>query len=275
MRSAHKYLLQCVEAARKNGLGRIEVAYGQMIGGGTMQYFLDLRTSLNLCLETAKFAADVGSLRSELQVNISAANAAISLGELEAARNHIETAKQLTERLGAKRTKSRYLCYLGRVLIAEDKRQDACKVLEEAIAESLKSGPGYCGAAILGTLARATDSADRRRTALAEGESLLAAGSVGHNFLEFYEDAIEASLESKDWQGVTRYTALLEDYVAAEPLPSTDFVIARGRALGAFGKGERNKSLLDTLRSLTKEAREHELALAFPALDRALSMYND
>ena len=126
---------------------------------------------------------------------------------------------------------------------------------------------------IAGSLARATDSVERRRSALSEGETLLAEGSVGHNFLEFYDEAIEACLETKDWEGVARYTALLEGYVAAEPLPFTDFIIARGRALAAFGKGERDKPLLDKLRALAQTAKQHELALAIPALDQALSLH--
>ncbi len=69
-----------------------------------------------------------------------------------------------------------------------------------------------------------------------------------------------------------RYAALLEDYVSAEPLPLTDFLVARGRALAAFGKGERNDTLIEELRRLAQEARDHELALAIPALENALSV---
>jgi len=43
-------------------------------------------------------------------------------------------------------------------------------------------------------------------------------------------------------------------------------------ALAAFGKGERNDTLIEELRRLTQEARDHELALAIPALENALSV---
>jgi DNA-binding SARP family transcriptional activator len=271
MRSAHDYLVQCVEAARRNGLGRVEVAHNQMIGGGTLQYSLDLRRSLALCLETAETSAQVGSLRSELQSYISATNAAIFLGKLSEARTYAELAKRLAERLGAKRTIARYFCYLGRINLAEGERRKACEVLEEGLKVSRNTGPGYCGAAILGTLARATDESKRRHAALSEGESMLESGAVGHNFLEFYEDAIEACLESRDWDEAERYARLLEDYVDPEPLALTDFIVARGRALIAFGKGERNNALTAELNRLAGAAKEHGLALALPAIEKALA----
>ena len=272
MQSAHDYFTKCVEAAKRNGLGRVEVAHRVQIGGGTMQLMLDMRRSLALSVETAKISAEFGSLRSELQSYVSATNAAVALGELDEARKHAEKLLRLANEMGASRTKARYYCYLGRILLAEGKRQEACEALEEGYRISRETGTGYVGAAILGTLARATGDPDRQRKILSDGETLLTQGAVGHNFLEFYEDAIEACLESGDSDEAVRYAALLEDYVSAEPLPLTDFLVARGRALAAFGKGERNNALSEELLRLTQEARDHELALAIPALENALSV---
>jgi hypothetical protein len=120
-------------------------------------------------------------------------------------------------------------------------------------------------------LARVTEDPQQRSEVLSLGEALLAKGAVGHNFLEFYEDAMEASLENEEWKQALRYAALLEDYVGSEPLPLTDLLLARTRALVAFGQGKRDESLFRELRRLVEEAREHELMLVVPALEAALA----
>ena len=88
-----------------------------------------------------------------------------------------------------------------------------------------------------GVLALTTEDATVRDTALAEGEALLAAGSISHNHLLFRRDAIEACLDAGAWDGAENHAGALEDYVRQEPSPWTDFVVARGRTLAAHGRG--------------------------------------
>jgi DNA-binding SARP family transcriptional activator/tetratricopeptide (TPR) repeat protein len=271
MRSAHEKIVECVEAARRHGLGRVEVAHRCQTAGGTLQYMLELRSSLAEALDNLQIAAEVGSLRSEMQSCLSVTNAALFLGRLDEAREHVAKVLQLADRLGAVRTKARQKCYLGRILLAEGNRREACEVLEEGDRISRETGSGYTGPSILGLLARATDDPDRRHTALHEGEALLAQGAVGHNFIEFYEDAMEACLQCGDWKNAERYTDALEAYVGDEPLPLTDFLVARCRALIAFGRGQRDEDLIDELERLIGEAREVELMLPIPTMERALA----
>ena len=103
-----------------------------------------------------------------------------------------------------------------------------------------------------------------------EGEALLAAGSVSHNYFFFYRAAIEAALATEDWSAAERYAAALEDYTRAEPLPLSDFVIARGRALAAWGRGERDATAVERLRGLRAHAERAGLRNALAALEAAL-----
>jgi hypothetical protein len=105
---------------------------------------------------------------------------------------------------------------------------------------------------------------------LNEGEALLAAGCVSHNYLLFYPDAMEASLIAGDWDGIERYAAALEAYTRPEPLPWADLRIARGRALARYGRGERGELTLRELRRLREEADRIGWKTALPALERAL-----
>ncbi len=105
---------------------------------------------------------------------------------------------------------------------------------------------------------------------LEEGESILRSGAVSHSYFWFYRDAIEVSLRIGDWGEVERYAKALEDYTRPEPLPWCDFFIARGRALAAFGHGDRNPEILAELQRLRDEANRVGLKTALAAVDEAL-----
>ncbi len=82
---------------------------------------------------------------------------------------------------------------------------------------------------------------------------------------------MEACLNIGDWERVNLYAAALEDYTREEPLPMTDFFIARGRTLAAFGRGNREDPTMQELQCLRDEAERVGLKLALPALEAALS----
>ena len=70
---------------------------------------------------------------------------------------------------------------------------------------------------------------------------------------------------------VDRYCVSLADYTRLEPLPSTDFYIAYGRTLAAFGRGLRDKATVNEIERLRDEATGAGLTRSIPRLDRALA----
>ena len=62
----------------------------------------------------------------------------------------------------------------------------------------------------------------------------------------------------------------LEEFTRPEPLPWCDFFIARGRALAAWGRGQRDDEILAELHHLRAEAERIGLTTALPALDETL-----
>jgi hypothetical protein len=106
---------------------------------------------------------------------------------------------------------------------------------------------------------------------LAEGEALLEAGAVSHNHLLFPRDAIEAYLEAGDWEGVERSAAGLAQYTRSEPLPFSDFYVARARALAALGGQRPNaESLAAELERLREEGERLGLRVALPEIVNAI-----
>ena len=114
-----------------------------------------------------------------------------------------------------------------------------------------------------------SDDAEMRRL-LVEGERLLAEGCVSHNHFHFYPDAMKIALAMSEWDETERYADALEAYTSAEPLPYTEFCIARGRALAAFGRGKRDDETMQELKCLRDEAERVGLKTALSALDEAL-----
>lgn len=144
-------------------------------------------------------------------------------------------------------------------------------MVEQAYSISRETSVSFSGPWILGVLAVISDDPEVREHALREGETLLQQECVSHNYLRFYRDAMHACLQSGEWSETERYASALEEYTRAEPLPWSDYHIARGRALAAHGRGERGDASARELERLRAEAGRIGLRSALPALDSALS----
>ncbi len=82
---------------------------------------------------------------------------------------------------------------------------------------------------------------------------------------------MDACARAGDWSEVSRYADALEEYTRQEPLPLSDFFIARGRALAAFGRGRRDQEVAHKLQQLRHDAKRIGLKSALPVLDEALA----
>ncbi|HET6521639.1 MAG TPA: tetratricopeptide repeat protein, partial [Geminicoccaceae bacterium] len=270
MITAHGHFRRCVELCRTHGFGRIEVANLPMAAIARV-YGNDPRGALHDALAAVAAAARVGHHRAEIIAHHGVYISSMMMRDGDSGREHAEAALALSRRLGARRFEAESLLFLGEIEHAAGRRAEALRYLREALAVSRDAGMDYMGPCMLGALARATDDPEERRAALAEGEALLAAGSLSHNHLWFRRDAIEACLAVGDWDGAERHAAALEAHTLAEPLPWAELLIARGRALAAFGRGRRDGATLAELSRLRDEAARAELRIALPALDAALA----
>ena len=246
MKTAHDELVRCVEVCRQHGLGRVEVANSAQICH-TKLYLLEFRQVVESALATIESARWVGHGRAELNAQAACFMALIELGEWRRAREHIDRGLELVDRLGALRFRGGALAFLGRVLKAEGQDAEALASVREAVRSAREMGASFNGPRILGCLIRVTDDRAEQDSAMAEAERIIAAGCVGNNHPHFYRDAIEVSLQREDWDAVDRYAQAFADFVKSEPLPWSDFFIARGRALAAYGRGRRDPATLAEL----------------------------
>ena len=230
MRTAFRHFSDCVALSREHGCGRIEVANRSMQGFSRI-YLNDAREAREDAVAAVRAAELIGQPRAQLLGETLGVFACYELGEMQAARVHLEQERRVIRQLGARRFEVQNLEMQGRVSLDEGCRGEAAKALREALAISREVGTQFCAPKILGALSRAVEGSDERARLLAEGEGLLRLGAVGHNHLWFYRDAIEAMLSARDPAAVLRYASALEAYTRREPLPWAELFAARGRAL--------------------------------------------
>jgi tetratricopeptide (TPR) repeat protein len=272
MLTAHGYLTECVELSRKHGFARIEAANLNMLsGGGTNFYMNDLPAALKAALAGIEKASQIGHTRAAILAHISAAQIFSEMGDWQRASHHATEILDLAERIGTRRFLARAYHRQGCLELVTGASKAAAELFRAAMKVSRETGIHYCGPLILASLARSVSDSSEREAALSEGEALMAEGCVAHNYLEFYEDGMQLMLDIGDWSRLGRYAKALEDFTRAEPLPRSDFFIARARALSAFRVGDRDRALMAELGRLRDQAERVGLNVARRALHEALA----
>ena len=269
MATAHQYFGRCVAVARQNGFVGIEVVNGSMVGF-TRIYLNELSEALENGLTTIVTARKVGHQRAEMLGEVLASQVLFVMADHAGTRQHNSRVMELAGQLGARRFEAQGLIYEGKLALVEGRRDVAIKHLEAARAISEDVGHGFAGPGIMGALALSLDEPDAKYDALDEGGRMLEAGSVSHNHFLFYPDAIDISLDAGDWDRAEGYCAALEEFSLAEPLPWSEFYIARGRTLAALGRNRRDQELTQEMERLCNLAAQANIATALPALQAAL-----
>ncbi|PWC48009.1 hypothetical protein TSA6c_16185 [Azospirillum sp. TSA6c] len=254
MATAHEHFTRCVALARQQGLRRVEVSNLYMVAI-TRLYLNDLHGAVEDARTGARAAQAIGHRRAELLSHICTYEILFELGEVGAGRDHLARAWALTQQLGARRFEAEHLLYEARLERAAGNPGAACPLLNRALEMAHETGPGYIGPSILAELALCGDDPAAQRAALAEGEGLLACGSVGHNHLQFYREAIDTALDLADWALADRYADALEEYGSNGRMPWCTLFAARGRALAAWGIGRRDAEARAALLRVLEECR--------------------
>ncbi len=150
----------------------------------------------------------------------------------------------------------------------------------EAAAAALREAGGYgdvaggrfVSAMLHGARLPLARNAAELAAALADGERALADGCPAHCHFWFRREAIDVLLGRGDWDGVARHADALAAFTAsrAEPLPFSDFHVARARALAAAGRSRPDPAALAACRA---QAVAMGVPGALPMLDAALARY--
>lgn len=272
MRTANERFRVCTELAHSYGLGRIEVANKHMLGW-TYQFLGRIDEALAIGEEALEMARRVSAQRTEAVARLTVAyTQGWLVGKLDPALGHLDRALVLARALGATRFEAEEMVFRALLEFRAGRRQSALAQARDALAFCRGTAMDFIGPTALGVLAQITTDNAERQQALAEGEALLAQGSISHNHFDFHACAIDASLESRDFAAVDRYCAALERYTAAEPIPWSDLAIERGRLLARHGHGETGAELGNALRALREQTERLGFTVWLPALDAAMKV---
>ena len=230
MRTAFGYFSRCVALSHEHGFGRIEVANHPMVGFCRI-YLNEVRQARLEGEAAVRTASMVGQPRAEMVGETIGVFSSYELGDVQAARAHLDRERHLIRQLGAKRFEAQSIEMGARLLIDEGKKEEAVEQLMQSLSICREVGMQFSAPKTLGALSLATDNAGQRHAALIEAETLLERGAVAHNHFWFYRDAIEAMLEAHDANEALRYVAKLEASGRRETLPWIELFAARGRVL--------------------------------------------
>jgi class 3 adenylate cyclase/tetratricopeptide (TPR) repeat protein len=252
--TAHKQFRQCVELAEELGLGRVAVANRSMVA--ITQFATgNIQGALVTSLAAVEAARNVGQDRAAMIAHHAAHQALWYLGRVDEDRFHCEQSLLLARKLGAPLFEAEALVFHSEMERFIGNTEAALDYARQALNLSRKYGMKFQGPMNLAAVAWATGDAGERQQCLLEGEALLAAGSISHNYFWFYRDAIEVSLDLGNWDEADRYADALETYFSSEPMPFANFFIDRCRVLTGLRRGSPGHPDLTKLRDLFELAK--------------------
>lgn len=269
MSTSLDYFRRCIALCQEHGLGRIEVANRFMVGV-TRRYMNEFEDALGEVIAATDMARRVGNLRAMMYGLNLVGEFLNDRGEWKQAEAPLAEGLEIADALGNRRFRAYLMSQQARGRLIGGNPADAREIVAEAVAISDATDPRFIGPRVRGVAALAAADEAGRARALGEGEDIIALGCAAHNHLWFYRDAIDACLLGGDWDAAERFAARLEAYTAAEPLPWSDFFIARARALAAHGRGAADPETSARIERLRDQALTVGYRIAAPALDRAL-----
>jgi len=273
MKTANKHFHDCVELARQHGFSRTEAANLSMVGWS--YFFLnEFEPALKAGAEAVEVAKKINHYRAEIVAHHIIAEVNFNLGNFDVTKAEYQQASKLEEVIKTNIFEAQRFHKLGLIAYNEGDHALATSLLEQAETSCRNHGTEFAGPAVLGGIAEITTDPLKRKNALAEGEQLLEKGARHQTYFIFYRHAMDACLNHQEWDKVEQYANALEHFTAPEPLPWSDFFIARARVLAALGRGQYDEFIHQKIESLYKQAVHSGIKLAIPSLKQAMALCN-
>ncbi|HEX3064181.1 MAG TPA: adenylate/guanylate cyclase domain-containing protein [Dongiaceae bacterium] len=260
-----KLFERCVNISASQGFRRIEAANLPMLGM-MMMMDMNFENALELAQRAVALSEQIGHRRAAMIAYHGIGFLGFDIGDMSVARQGVEAGLAIAEALGARRFIAEGLIIRAQYeFLTGDAR--AGTTLAEAN-EIARETPSYILPYGLAVAALIAPNEPARRAALNEGEAVLAAGAISHNYLFFNRNAMEACIMARDWPGARHYASALERRMADEPFAMSDFLVARARVLAAAGEGRKDEA---KIRLLLDQAGAVKWRAVIPALEAALA----
>lgn len=231
MQTAQGYFERCMKLCRARGFGRIEAANGFMVATVRM-YMNELDAALDDALQSAELGRRVGHQRAQIVSRLTAGWIYLLQAQPDKAEVQATLGLEVARELGAPRFQAFLLESVARIRLADGDRAGAMQAIDEAwdLAQSANVlrfiGPWICASRAL-----VLQDADMAQASLSQGQVLIDAGCVGHNYFWFYKHAMQTCLDRGWLDAALGYAQRLEDHTRSQPAPWADVFIERCRLL--------------------------------------------
>jgi class 3 adenylate cyclase/tetratricopeptide (TPR) repeat protein len=264
MRSALSRFTQCVALCERRGLARISIPNRVMMGN-CRAYLAEFDAGVADMRAARAIAAKVGDRHGEMLSLESEGLLLVLCDRVHEAVPVLECGLALAEAIGARRYQATLLSALAEAEKALGRPEHALAHVEQALALSRATDMRFCGPMILAVKAALQSDGNQREACRNEAEALLARTCVGHNAIAYHRCGIEDTLARGEWARARGHAEALKDYTRAEPLPYTDFLIARARALAVLGEDPGSRSARAEVDGLRREAERVRWRIGWPA----------
>jgi class 3 adenylate cyclase/predicted ATPase len=264
MRTASEHFRACVALSDQHGFLRVAIANRVMVGHCRL-YLNEFDAALADMLASRDAAVRIGDRYGEMIALQSSGLLLTACARYAEAEPYQLQGRALAETLGTKRYLAVLLAHQAESLQARGRLDEAHACLIDALALAREFGMGFCGPMILGLFQRmATDSRSRERYA-AEARTLLEQGCVAHSQIAYYRLALEDAIARHEWPRALEYVGAMAAYTRREPLPYTDFLMARGRTLVALAAQPQDPVLRAELAALQAQAKTLRWPIDWPS----------
>ena len=138
--------------------------------------------------------------------------------------------------------------------------------LQKALEVSRKFGHGFHGPSIIGDLMLMTDDKEIRDQLAREAEAILDASCVGHNYYWYYRDAIDVSIQHRNWRDLEHNISRMLAYDGDRKSAWCRFYSERAELLRLGLCGQWSRSLDGRLDVLIAEGERHRMVASLRAL---------
>jgi tetratricopeptide (TPR) repeat protein len=268
--SSYRYFEQCVSLSREHNLPIVEASNLAMLGFIRALFLMRPQEGLSLSMQVLELAIKVGQRRTQVIANQACALSLLEMGDPSQAHPYAQTAVDAAKAIGAKRFVPEGMLFVAMCLAQTGDREEATKLLREAwdLNQDMVS---YFGPAILGYLAQYTDDPKEAQRCMDQADRIIELGCPAHNHALFYGQAIDLSLQRRDWDSAERYATLLERTFSEEAVPLSVFLVERGRLLAAAGRGVPNAGLKTRLEDVADRAKEARAYCWLPEVEQAVA----
>lgn len=236
MRSAVAALERCITAARSAGAASVEIANRPMAAIAEC-YMMRMDAMRDMAEVARVMARQAHNPRAELIALHGLMVAAMESGRPQDGLPHVERARAIVAELGAWRFEAENVIFGAELHALAGEAALAADMAREAVALCREHSMAYLGPATFGMAARLIADPQQRQALLDEGDTLLAAPTLGHNHFFFRRYAIDAELAAGHAEEARRHALALGLYAEREPTPFIDLVVRRGVLLADAAAG--------------------------------------